>query len=79
MQLSSMFLTTAFVFLHLVGVALAQADPPPAVGSGANRDAFDLATGTARKCYVVTRDDIQYGESPGIDPATGRECRSRSH
>ena len=45
------------------------------VGSGADRDTFDPASGTARKCYVVTRDDIEYGESPGIDPATGRECR----
>ena len=72
---SPILLLTVFVFLELGGVALAQADPPPPVGSGADRDTFDPATGTARKCYVVTRDDIRYGESPGLDPATGRECR----
>src|SRR5215510_9346196 len=36
---------------------------------------FDPSSGTAMKCYVVTRDDIRYGEQPGTDPATGRECR----
>jgi len=39
------------------------------------RDTVDPVTGTARKCYVVTRDDIRHGESLEIDPATGRECR----
>ena len=31
--------------------------------------------GKAVKCYIVTRDSIRYGDRPGIDPATGRECR----
>jgi hypothetical protein len=32
--------------------------------------------GNATKCYVLTRDGkVTYGEHPGIDPATGRECR----
>lgn len=35
---------------------------------------FD-STGAAIKCYVVTRDAIKFGERPGIDPATGLECR----
>jgi hypothetical protein len=75
MRLSPILLSTVFVFLNLGGVALAQSEPPPPVGSGADRDTFDPASRTGRKCYVVTRDDIRYGESPGIDPATGRECR----
>ena len=75
MRLSSFFLSTIFIFLYLVGVALAQADFLSPVGSGADRDTFDPASGTARKCYIVTRDDIRYGETLGIDPATGRECR----
>jgi hypothetical protein len=68
-------LSTALAFLYPVGVALAEGTPPPPVDSGADRDTFDPESGTARKCYVVTRDDIRYGERPGIDPATGRECR----
>jgi hypothetical protein len=32
--------------------------------------------GNATKCYVLSRDGkVTYGEHPGIDPATGRECR----
>jgi hypothetical protein len=31
--------------------------------------------GKAVKCYIVTRDSIRYGDRPGIDPATGYECR----
>jgi hypothetical protein len=40
-----------------------------------NPDRATSASETAGKCYVVTRDHILYGENPGIDPATGRECR----
>ena len=33
-------------------------------------------SGTAVKCYVVTRDGtVTYGNRPGIDQATGRQCR----
>lgn len=36
---------------------------------------FDRS-GKAIKCYVLTRDGkVTYGERPGIDPATGRQCR----
>ena len=33
---------------------------------------------TATKCYIITRDPqqpVRYGSKPGIDAATGRECR----
>ena len=39
-------------------------------------DKFFERSGRATKCYVITRDAVHYGERPGIDPATGRECRS---
>jgi hypothetical protein len=29
----------------------------------------------SQKCYVITRDSVQYGNHPGIDQATGRQCR----
>ena len=29
----------------------------------------------AQRCYIITRDAITYGEKPGVDPMTGRECR----
>ncbi|MEZ2140781.1 hypothetical protein AAE026_00530 [Bradyrhizobium sp. DN5] len=32
--------------------------------------------GSALKCYVITRDGVRYGERPGIDPGTGRQCRA---
>ena len=32
--------------------------------------------GGALKCYVITRDGVRYGERPGIDPGTGRQCRA---
>jgi hypothetical protein len=35
---------------------------------------FD-SKGNPTKCYVVTRDSIQLGEHPGVDPVTGRACR----
>ena len=32
--------------------------------------------GNAIKCYVLSRDgQVTYGERPGVDPATGRQCR----
>lgn len=34
------------------------------------------ADGKALKCYVITRDGVRYGERPGIDPGTGRQCRA---
>jgi hypothetical protein len=40
---------------------------------GVNRP-FD-PQGNPTKCYIVTRDSIQLGEHPGIDPVTGRVCR----
>jgi TPR repeat protein len=33
-------------------------------------------SGKAIKCYVITRDSVIYRERPGIDPSTGRECKS---
>jgi hypothetical protein len=33
----------------------------------------------ASKCYIITRDaqqPVRYGSEPGIDAATGRECRA---
>jgi hypothetical protein len=37
---------------------------------------FDRS-GNAIKCYVLSRDGkVTYGERPGIDPQTGRQCRS---
>lgn len=31
-------------------------------------------SGEAIKCYVITRESVSYGERPGIDPQTGRQC-----
>lgn len=39
------------------------------------RSQFFSRSGEAIKCYIITRTAITYGERPGIDPATGRECR----
>src|SRR5262245_3771032 len=36
---------------------------------------FFERSGKPIKCYTVARDTIQYGEQPGIDPVSGRECR----
>ena len=30
----------------------------------------------SQKCYVITRDAVRYGDRPGIDPSTGRQCRT---
>jgi hypothetical protein len=54
--------------------AAAEADGSQAADRQTNREAID-PPGTPAKCYIVTRDDVQYGEKAGIDPATGRECR----
>jgi hypothetical protein len=35
---------------------------------------FDSA-GVAQKCYVITRDDIRYGDRVGKDPSTGLDCK----
>jgi hypothetical protein len=69
------------IFPALVAVTLsipAQAAPIPpteATDTSNRNSAFDKDSGTPTKCYVVTRDDIRYGERPGTDPVTGRECR----
>ncbi len=34
-----------------------------------------IAENAAQKCYIITRDAVRYGDHPGIDPATGRQCR----
>ena len=36
---------------------------------------FFARSGEPIKCYIVARDTIRYGEQPGIDPVSGRECR----
>jgi TPR repeat protein len=28
-----------------------------------------------KKCYIITRDGVRYGDKPGIDQLTGRQCR----
>ncbi len=35
----------------------------------------DWKRGTEKRCYVITRDTVFYRSKPGIDPATGRQCR----
>lgn len=35
----------------------------------------DWKNQTAKKCYVVTRDTVEYRNTLGVDPETGRECR----
>jgi hypothetical protein len=64
----------ALFCLTSCGGVAAEADGSPVADKQTNREAFD-PPGTPAKCYIVTRDDIQYGEKAGIDPATGRECR----
>jgi hypothetical protein len=39
------------------------------------RDQFFDRQGNAIKCYIITRESIEYGERAGIDPKTGRDCR----
>lgn len=57
----------AGVILLLIGQSLV-------VWRGSFDKPFDRS-GIATKCYVITRDAVRYGQRPGIDPATGRECR----
>jgi hypothetical protein len=67
-------LVTASCSLFLsAGGILAQEAPRQPTESKSNL--FDPVSGQGEKCYVVTRDDIQFGERPGVDPATGRPCR----
>ncbi len=35
---------------------------------------FD-SNGVAQKCYIITRDDIRYGDRVGKDPSTGLDCK----
>jgi TPR repeat protein len=71
----ALFVAISFILQAPVG-AFAQTDPSQLTEPSPDRDSvFDPESQTAIKCYVVTRDDIRYGERPGIDPATGRECR----
>ena len=38
----------------------------------------DLARSNAPpepKCYVITHEGVRYGDKPGIDPVTGKQCR----
>jgi hypothetical protein len=30
---------------------------------------------SAKKCYIVTRETVRFGSTPGLDPQSGRECR----
>jgi TPR repeat protein len=44
------------------------------------RDALDewrksQAEKAVKKCYIITRDGVRYGDKPGIDQLTGRQCR----
>ncbi len=36
---------------------------------------FFEASGKSTKCYVMTREGVRFGERPGIDLETGRQCR----
>ena len=38
------------------------------------KDQFFEASGTASKCYVMTRDGVRYLEKAGIDPISGKKC-----
>src|SRR5262245_15765524 len=55
------------ILLLLVGHSLL-------LGYASRNIIFDRGTGHAAKCYVMSRDAIQYGERPGTDPQTGRPC-----
>jgi len=70
---SLLLAATGLTFLCLTSGAPAQVDVSPAADTQTNREGFDPNSENPTKC--VTRDDIQYGEKPGIDPATGRVCR----
>ena len=73
MRQLAVLITASWSLLALVSGAVAQDAPrrPAETNSGL----FDPESGKGIKCYVVTRDAIQYGERPGIDPASGRPCR----
>jgi hypothetical protein len=39
------------------------------------RDQFFETSGVATKCYVLNRDGVRFAERPGIDAATGKQCK----
>lgn len=53
---------TALLVTHSLALWYATKDQP-------------FARGMPAKCYVVTRDAIQYGDATGIDPTTGLDCK----
>jgi tetratricopeptide (TPR) repeat protein len=69
----AVFVTAAWSLLAFVAGVLAQ--DAPRQSTEANSNFFDPESGKGVKCYVVTRDEIQYGERAGFDPKSGRACR----
>lgn len=61
-------------FYGLVGLFVAHAI---VLSIGSKGQYFEASTGKATKCYVLTRSgEVNYLERPGVDPVTGRVCRT---
>ena len=60
--------------IGILGVVALLAGQSLVLWYGTRNDKFDRQ-GNAIKCYIITRDPLEYGELLGIDPKTGRECR----
>jgi hypothetical protein len=58
-------------FLGIVALLIANSI---ALWQGTKNQFFE-ASGAATKCYVLTREGVRYGERPGTDPTTGKQCR----
>lgn len=58
-------------FLGIVALLIANSI---ALWQGTKNQFFE-ASGAATKCYVLTREGVHYGERPGTDPTTGKQCR----
>jgi len=63
-------------FVGVAGVAALLIGHSLVLWYGTKDKPFDRH-GNAIKCYVLTRDgQVSYGEHAGVDPSTGRQCRS---
>ena len=60
--------------MGLLGILLLLVGHSATLWYGTSHQFFERS-GRPTKCYVVTRDLLRYGERPGIDQTTGRECR----
>jgi TPR repeat protein len=58
----------------LAGLLVLLIGHSPLLSRGTSGEIIDRY-GKAKKCYVITRDGVNYRERSGIDTSTGRECK----